>query len=550
MISLFSSHIPSWAAASRESLAVVGLALGFIALRLLGFSQSYIWLDDVISVAPYERILERIPWSEFLPAALRYALLEITGPLLPALLHRAIANAVGPNLLLLRLPALAAAALSFWLLYRLLIRLQPGAAARLTPLALFSLSTPAIIYSQAIQPTIFYALSTLLLLYWFVTDPQLARPPSWAVAVERFYRFSYLALLAFLLNYMSVMIYGLLSLYFITRFWANERGRPGAAASTARLAGEMVVAALPLLLFVAVRMLLGEETRRYFVGRYYVESLGDLARLSYDTLSYHFNFAYGLPFYAPLGANWPALPYAAICLLGLGYFIAQAPWRLVPVAGGFFGVALAAALELAPLGGVRHSFTYAPLFFVLVAYAIAGLQRAGRHTLSRPRGRPAQALAAILVMGAALLFAVSGRQVYSLRATSLDLTQLATLAQRQGVTAIAGYDETYGVLAMMETTAGYPLARRGLSLLPFDSAREQRLSYLLVAYRHRLDPPPSWQTLYYRADSAQEKLAGAQVTPLVEKEGGLDPARLPMVTQSIYYPPNGLFVYLVEPEAP
>src|SRR5690606_35749770 len=97
-------------------------------------------------------------------------------------------------------------------------------------------------------------------------------------------------------------------------------------------------------------------------------------------------------------------------------------------------------LELAPMGGIRHSFTYAPLFLALVAYAIAGLQRIGPHTMFRLLTAPAQTLAAVLVVGAAILFAVSGRQIYSLRATSLDLTQLATLAQRQGVTAILGYD--------------------------------------------------------------------------------------------------------------
>jgi hypothetical protein len=70
--------------------------------------------------------------------------------------------------------------------------------------------------------------------------------------------------------------------------------------------------------------------------------------------------------------------------------------------------------------------------------------------------------------------------------------------------------------------------------------------YLLVDYRRSFDPDPAWPPLMWNPAISRAAFSGATITPLREQVGPLDPRT--MGVQSIYYPMNGFFVYLVEPK--
>lgn len=139
---------------------------------------------------------------------------------------------------------------------------------------------------------------------------------------------------------------------------------------------------------------------------------------------------------------------------------------------------------------------------------------------------------------APLTFACSGSYLYKARTTTINLPLLASLAEHYQVRTITGFEDARDILAVMDYTAGHILRDRNLQLQlfgknPYYNSNITPVSpgeigkALIVAYRAPL----------------HFDLPQVDMTILWEDFG---PAlAYPTVNQSIYYPPNGFFVYLL-----
>lgn len=516
--------------------AVVGLlAAIFVGLRLAGLGSAYVWIDDVHSFT-YTN-LDPTPWSHMLGDAFQHSL-DTTGPFFPTLILKMINTLVGPHLVALRLPALIVGLLSFLMLYRVLSRLFVSTGARLLPLFLFAFSVPSIIYSQSIQPSIYYFLASVVQLDVFislVTDLKPYTPT--AKIFRKLQVFALVSTLLFFVNFMSGLTYGILVVCYVLMIGIKSR-KPRKLAVTTLNA---VIVTLPLLILALLRARSGEVSRPYFEGVYYLDTLEALARvpqLTYDLLAYHFNFAYDPGWYVPRGENVLALPFVLLILAGAACFFTRRRWTLIPFAFAIIIILSAAALKLMPFGGLRHSLTLAPFLYVATGYGIEAFQKAAQH---RSIKRLAPGLTALLAVFAMLTFALSGVHLYADRKATLDTTTLQRLAAEVQVQRIVGYCETYLILGVMEKDFGAIELGQICDDQPPDSIPT---SYLLVDYRRTFNPDPSWPLLVWNPALPREQFTERHITSLIEDVGPLDPHT--MGVQSIYYPMNGFFVYLVE----
>ncbi|MBN1563249.1 MAG: hypothetical protein JXA10_05385, partial [Anaerolineae bacterium] len=150
---------------------------------------------------------------------------------------------------------------------------------------------------------------------------------------------------------------------------------------------------------------------------------------------------------------------------------------------------------------------------------------------------------------AGVIFIVSGTRFYETRQHTLDLSMLIAWAEAYDVDMVVGNCENYLILAMLD--ADDRLAAHGIALVYACNAPpelperiESGARYLLVDHRRTFNPDPSWPPLGWDIQIPADGFAGATITPLIEDPGPLDPQT--MGVQSIYYPLNGFFVYLVE----
>jgi hypothetical protein len=513
----------------------------FVALRLHGIASAYLWVDDVHTLSYTD--LDPTPWHRLLSDSFQHSL-DTTGPLLPTLILKTLNNLFGPNVILFRLPGLIAGLIALAVLIRITARLFESWAARIVPALLFTLSVPSILYGQALQPSMFYFLASSLQLYWFVSLDLRPYTPT-RVIFRRLQVFAALSTGLFFASYLSVLLYGVLVGCLILLIGITSRtGRFSRMLVTAFNAALL---SFPLAILTFLRLRSGDATRSYFEGNYYPEHLGDIPRLIYDFLSYHFNFAYAPDLYRPLGDNLLAVPFVLLCAVGVIYLLWRWPQGVIPLIGAAGAILIAGALKLLPLGGVRHSLALAPFAYVTLGYGIVAVQEAARRW-ALPPSVP-WIVIALPVLLAAGVFLASGTDLYVARRSSLDLDALIREADQHNVKTIVGNCETYLVLGMLDHTRGDVLADHGLALVgDCDGAGASTLPalYLLVDYRRSFDPDPAWPPLMWNPAISRAAFSGATITPLREQVGPLDPRT--MGVQSIYYPMNGFFVYLVEPK--
>lgn len=134
--------------------SIAGIACVFLFLRLIDLSSSFLMLDDMLTIGPlytqHEKSLSDIS------ATVWEMIHEITNPPAQTFFMRVALHLVGPNLVILRLPNLVIALISFYLLYLLAGQLFTHRMAVYVTMLLWTFSVPSIIYAQQIQPTIHY----------------------------------------------------------------------------------------------------------------------------------------------------------------------------------------------------------------------------------------------------------------------------------------------------------------------------------------------------------------------------------------------------------
>jgi hypothetical protein len=516
---------------------VLLLAVVFVGLRLVDLGSIYLWIDDVHSLSYTD--LRPTPWRDLLGESFQHSL-DTTGPVFPTLVLKTINNVVGSRALALRLPAVVVGLLSFLMLYRVLARLFDDPGARFLPLVLFTFSVPSIIYSQAIQPSIYYFLGTAIQLDVFARMAADLKPyTSTRDIFRKLQIFALVSTLVFFLSFMSALIYGLLVGCYVILIAVKGRGRSGVGRKVVTTSFNALVVTIPLLSLAWLRALAGEVSRPYFEGLYYLDSwkaVTRIPRLTYDLLSYHFNFAYDPHLYIPLGNNWLSLPFVLLVAGGAAYWLhRRRAEAAVPLAWAVAVILGAGALKGMPYGGLRHSFTLAPFLYVAVGYGVMAV----------PVARWRYALSGAAAGLALVIFALSGVHLYADRQSTLDIKTVHTLAEQYETQRVIGYCEAYLILGIWQESSGGTDDLDLAEVCQGDGEAPDGTPYLVVDYRHTFDPDPTWPALAWNPAISREMFAGARITPLIEDVGPLDPHR--MGVQSIYYPMNGFFVYLVEP---
>jgi hypothetical protein len=318
------------------------------------------------------------------------------------------------------------------------------------------------------------------------------------------------------------------------------RGRSGVGRKVMIAIFNAALVTIPLLTLAGVRMWSGKEVSRpYFEGLYYLDSwkqITQVPRLTYDLLSYHFNFSYDPDLYMPRGNNWLSLPFVLLVIGGVACWLyRRRAEAAVPLAWAAAVILGAGALKVMPYGGLRHSFTLAPFLYVAVGYGVMAV----------PVGRWRDALSGAAAGLALVIFALSGVHLYADRQSTLDIKTVHALAEQYGTQRVMGYCETYLILGIWQESGGGTDDLDLAEVCKGDGEASAGTPYLLVDYRRTFDPDPTWPALAWNPAISREIFAGARITPLIEDVGPLDPHR--MGVQSIYYPMNGFFVYLVEP---
>jgi hypothetical protein len=199
----------------------------------------------------------------------------------------------------------------------------------------------------------------------------------------------------------------------------------------------------------------------------------------------------------------------------------------------FVFLCILSGLKFYPFGGVRHSLMLAPFLYLSFGYGLLWVgSLVGRVRL------PAVAFGVYVL----LLFAVAGRNIYPWRQARLDVNEVAAFAEANDVQTIVGMAYAYDALYALDENdalAGFDVRR----LTPGEAPPTDG-PYLLVNYRYTLeDSAPVFEE---GGDFRVRREALGTVTPLVEEIGPLPQFTGPAGV-SIYAPPNGMFVYVVEP---
>lgn len=507
----------------------------FITLRLIYLDTTYLWADDASTLA----ITSFTPWSDLLQVVFERAW-EITGAILPTLFDALIVNIFGPNVIALRLLSVFVSVLSFLLLYAVNKRLFPEShLAHWLPLFLFTFSVPSIIYSQQIQPSIYYFFATIAQLYVFIRlfsnfnqeAKNLYRPMSFFVLFASF---------VFFMNYMALFITFLLSLILTLRFYFAIRFRRIRWQAGILQIVYFALLHIPLLLS-AYYILHNENTNptRMYFKPYYSSNPIIFLRDTYDFISYHFNFVYEPTLYQPLGLNIFSLPFVPFVIWGIIIFMLRDRLHPFIVIIGIAFLFFLKITELFPYAGTRHTFTFAPFLYIFIAYALFQLEKSEK--LKR-------FISVVFILLVLVPWSIWGWRLYEMRQSRIDLQMLADLADEYDVDYIVAFAETYPILFLSDYTQAQALnsefSIEGMGRTQDIADINHDSPYLIVSVRNAVNA--TWGNPFGTFPSNIIASDGDyRLTTLIADEGSL-PSDLE-IAQSIYWPLNGFFVYLVEP---
>ena len=500
----------------------------FTLLRVINLEGTLLWADD-LSTLP---ALDFVAWGD-LPDAIYERLTRITGPILPTALDGVIVNLFGLSTVALRIPSVIVSIIGGVLLWRLLQVLFPeNMAAQWVPLLLYTFSVPAIIYAQQIQPTAYYLMGSCAQLLAFIAfyrtddrDPRFRRRMLVFIAVST---------ACFFINYLSVLLTGLLSAFWSFRLFdltfISRPRRP--VGRFLRYFGVYFGLHIPLFVLILNVPYELHPGRTYFY-HYYFLSAGDFLVHSYDLVTYHFNYAYGKALYYPLTLNPASLVFVGVVGVGLVLFLRQNRLHFIYAAFTLVVLYFVARLAMYPYGGLRHSFTLAPILYIFVGYVVQALA---------PYRRVSQVIWGGVLGLAVLTWLLSGSGLYAARDLQLDSQEIIQIAAEYDIETILAHDDAYGVLRFQGIEQTLNLIGFGGDTDLSAVAPDER--FLLVGMTSSMDP--RWQAPFGLAlPVIYCEACPFTITTLVDDDGPVPYAA--EAAQAIYGPTNGRFFYLVEP---
>jgi len=501
-------------------------------LRFFNLGSGYFWHDEVSiltttfhsSEGPIETSLRNLEHtsSSWLPIFIIHILVRI----------------FGYHSFILRLPAVIISLASLWILYSILTRLFSNSWARYLPLFFYTFSVPSIIYGQSLQLFVCYFFATTIQLLIFIKIVRQASDfPKRVPAARQIQLLTRVSFIAFLLSYMSLIIHLILVTYYII-FVTMGAKKPWKRLLP--VVWEAMLDFIPLGILAYLRFRGGGYRTIYALG-----GIKKLLFLSYDFLTYHFNYAFTPNLYRPLAVNPTSLPFIILFAIGIIYFLSRHRRQRLPALIAILVFLGAAYAELVPFGGVRHSLPVAPFAFIFVGYGIKAFQQlTNRSRLSRALFHGAM-VAMLLIM--LLTFLISGHRLYAARESTLDLREVVRTAVKHNVREVIGFRETFYILTILDATEGNLLKEHGLDLRHYDPGLNNPFPErsLFIATRHAFNPGFD-EAVKWKVSIPLTDFKDMEITPLRESIGPLEPAPGVMRHQSIYYPINGCFIYLLE----
>jgi hypothetical protein len=137
------------------------------------------------------------------------------------------------------------------------------------------------------------------------------------------------------------------------------------------------------------------------------------------------------------------------------------------------------------------------------------------------------------------IFFSSGKYIYTYRRSVVDLDKIIAYANQFSVKSILEY-EPYGLLPFLVDNSDKEILKsRGIttSVLDLGACPDRQESHLLIMYRDTLEHGKPFPVL----SNCQPQYT---INMLEENRGHLD---LNTIPQSIYFPLNGMFIYLLQP---
>ncbi len=283
--------------------------------------------------------------------------------------------------------------------------------------------------------------------------------------------------------------------------------------------------------------------------------LGYLLTRTYDLFNYHVSLVFDKRLYQPLEWNWISLPFilAATGAVIL-YFLSERDRPrgiLAALLGILSAYILGNVLRLVPYGGLRNTLFIAPVIWLTYGAIVEQYQKSVKHHWLR-------GLSGIILIFLALLpFLYSLPQFYSDRVSNIDLNILEKLIKQYRpdtlIMAEATYDPFRMILQRYPEFKTQVLDRYGVNLtsfFEFDNSRWEQ--YPL--------PIPGDKVLaldFYLSSNGRNEGTGITndhpnlttlsgpdwiIEPVLEMPGPNIKIRQ---HQSIYYPPNSVYIYLM-----
>jgi hypothetical protein len=503
------------------------LLLVFITLRLIHIDRSQVWLDDSLTLAN----LSFVAWEDFIPTVMEQ-IEEITGPVVATYIDSVIVNLFGPNIVLLRLHTVIMAVICLFLLWRLLRQIFPeNEWAQYLPLVLFTFSVPSIMYSQQIQPSMYFFFSTLVQLLVFIPfyGHLVNKQPSY----RHMLAFIGISVLMFFFNYMSLLMTIVLSFAWMFKLYTLIRSKRIQVKTGLGYTAVYTLLHLAFVLLFIYRPT-AEGPNRGYLEPYYLKSIPQFIQHTYDLVTYHFNYAFDMTVYRPLSLNVLSLPFVMLTLIGFIIFLRRNIFHSVYTLFAAFVFFSVSFINVFPYGGTRHSYTLAPFLFIAIGYAF---------TVIRPEHRRWVGLALPAI--AIVTWGLFGWRYYEVKDSRFDTGEILRLAETHDVDVIAAHLDTKSIMELQHFTATGALFPETIAVCEVGNIiAEMGLDepFLLVAYVSAINP--SWKGSILPAELINDPSL-YRITHLIEDTGPLPPGEA--VINSIYWPVNGFFVYLVEP---
>jgi hypothetical protein len=276
---------------------------------------------------------------------------------------------------------------------------------------------------------------------------------------------------------------------------------------------------------------------------------------TYDLFNYHTSLVFNKNLYLPLEWNWISLPFVLAVIGAIGLYFSRKRKQSCGILAALFGILAAFVLGnillFVPYGGVRNTLFVAPVIWLAYGAVVVQYQNAIKNRRLRILS------GSVFVLLALVPFLCSLPRFYSERVANLDLNKLGELIEEYRpdtlIMAEASYDPFRMILQRNSHFKTEALDKYGVNLTSFFELGDERWGQYPL-------PIPGEKVLaldfYLSSDGRNEGTGITNDHPNLTTLSGPDWIIEPILEipgpnieisqhQSIYYPPNSVYIYFL-----